>query len=490
MKKFIGCTATSSVVIKHYSNPLVKNTIYEFCKNRWIALEGSRGSERVFIRYRGGKPLTFESPASVLDYIVKYRELNVRTVYASINIYGVLSSQEVLEDPTNVVGVTPFWDIDVEGLDNWRWAIEVARIIVDFLEKMGVKNSVYMVWSGEGIHVRIHEKAIPPEVFFERNFIDVAYAIVEYVIEQNKEKLKDVVSSSNGVVKIENLVDVKRVFTVPLSLHRKHDLVAVVLSPRDLEFFDLSWTKIGSFKSSDAWRMYSVGEAENNVIEVLKILDKIKTRSKISTETFSVPQCKLNVVSVSKIDGEIPRFQLMALLQAARYYLLTGDIEKAKSFGLNRAIFYAYLKYYGRGVRGSRDRVSKSREDRNRLENIEALIVEDGVEVSPNGLFMIGGKEQTPEDYDKNVVRKVETILPYEIVWNAALKYVSKFPKHILIDPQKFYEYVYEAVRDSFVKKVVIPMLKQQERSPEELSKSGVPNLLRWAKKDYVTKES
>jgi hypothetical protein len=180
----------------------------------------------------------------------------------------------------------------------------------------------------------------------------------------------------------------------------------------------------------------------------------------------------------------------MALLQAARYYLLTGDIEKAKSFGLNRAIFYVYLKYYGRGVRGSRDRVSKSREDRNRLENIEALIVEDGVEVSPNGLFMIGGKEQTPEDYDKNVVRKVETILPYEIVWNAALKYVSKFPKHILIDPQKFYEYVYEAVRDSFVKKVVIPMLKQQERSPEELSKSGVPNLLRWAKKDYVTKES
>lgn len=29
----------------------------------------------------------------------------------------------------------------------------------------------------------------------------------------------------------------------------------------------------------------------------------------------------------------------MGLLQAARYYLLTGDLEKAKSFGLNRAIF-------------------------------------------------------------------------------------------------------------------------------------------------------
>jgi len=42
----------------------------------------------------------------------------------------------------------------------------------------------------------------------------------------------------------------------------------------------------------------------------------------------------------------------MALLQAARYYLLTGDLEKAYSFGLNRAIFYAWAKR--RGGAGSR----------------------------------------------------------------------------------------------------------------------------------------
>jgi len=39
--------------------------------------------------------------------------------------------------------------------------------------------------------------------------------------------------------------------------------------------------------------------------------------------------------------SELGRFQVMALLQAIRYYLLAGDLERAKSWGLNRAIFYA-----------------------------------------------------------------------------------------------------------------------------------------------------
>jgi len=40
----------------------------------------------------------------------------------------------------------------------------------------------------------------------------------------------------------------------------------------------------------------------------------------------------------------IGRFQVMALLQAARYYVLTRDYEKALSFGLNGATSYAWAK--------------------------------------------------------------------------------------------------------------------------------------------------
>ncbi|OYV02567.1 hypothetical protein CGW93_04880, partial [candidate division bacterium WOR-3 4484_18] len=42
--------------------------------------------------------------------------------------------------------------------------------------------------------------------------------------------------------------------------------------------------------------------------------------------------------------GPIGRFQVMAVLQAARAHLLGLPIESAKSFGLNRAIFYAAAK--------------------------------------------------------------------------------------------------------------------------------------------------
>ena len=44
---------------------------------------------------------------------------------------------------------------------------------------------------------------------------------------------------------------------------------------------------------------------------------------------------------------DIGRFQVMALLQTARYYRLHGDLMRAKSFGLNRAVFYAWAKHYG-----------------------------------------------------------------------------------------------------------------------------------------------
>ena len=85
----------------------------------------------------------------------------------------------------------------------------------------------------------MHEKAIPPEVYNTYNPVDVAYAIVEYVLEGVKDRIEEIVKKSGGKVKVENLIDMKRVFTASLSLHRKHDLVAVVIDPRNLDSFGL-----------------------------------------------------------------------------------------------------------------------------------------------------------------------------------------------------------------------------------------------------------
>ncbi|MCI4435336.1 MAG: hypothetical protein JHC33_00815, partial [Ignisphaera sp.] len=73
-----------SSIMKHYSSPIVKETIFEFCKNRWVALEGSVESGRIFVRYVAGKPLKLDSPNGLLNLLVKYKSLGVRTVYASI----------------------------------------------------------------------------------------------------------------------------------------------------------------------------------------------------------------------------------------------------------------------------------------------------------------------------------------------------------------------------------------------------------------------
>jgi len=142
------------------------------------------------------------------------------------------------------------------------------------------------------------------------------------------------------------------------------------------------------------------------------------------------------------------RFQVMALLQAARYYLLEGDVEKAKSWGLNRAIFYAWAKRYG--PRGAAYRRGGGRGGGGGCPEGFKRVLGECVELSPRGWFMIGGSEQTPRDFDRNVKQRIERIIPWEKAWKAALKYVGSFPEWVLKNPNYFFRYVYEPVRDTF----------------------------------------
>ena len=154
----------------------------------------------------------------------------------------------------------------------------------------------------------------------------------------------------------------------------------------------------------------------------------------------------------------IGRFQVMALLQAARYYKIYKDLLKAKSFGLNRAIFYAWAKHYG-----SR----KSKIPNNILEELEKIkklnefknseyykdykeILGEYIKISSDGLFIFGNIEQSPKDYDQQVTMKINKLINAEKVWQIALDYISKFPEWILNDANKFYKYVYEPIRDIF----------------------------------------
>ncbi|HDH07331.1 MAG TPA: hypothetical protein ENF87_03065, partial [Thermoproteales archaeon] len=152
----------------------------------------------------------------------------------------------------------------------------------------------------------------------------------------------------------------------------------------------------------------------------------------------------------------IGRFQVMALLQAARYYVIHRDLRRAKSFGLNRAIFYAWAKHY---CPRSRLWMSlKIEEILNKPSSVEKKktkcpegyveVLGECVQVDSLGHYVIGEKSQTPQDFDHQVLKRISKVTDPSKVWEAAVEYVSKFPKWVLEDSQKFYKLVYEPVRD------------------------------------------
>lgn len=483
-------------VIRYYSRPEVAGEIAEFLRGRWVALEGSASGKRVFIRYRKGRPLRISSPADVAALIRSYSGIGARTFYGTLVIYRQLESIDDVEDPENIAAATPFWDIDIEG-GGWEHVVEAAEVIIDYLESEGVTESVYILWSGEGAHVRINEGAFSEEVLSQHNPVTVADAVVDYVLRSARDRLEEVIRASGGSLKVENLVDPKRVFTAPLSLHRRLDRAAVCLKPRDLPAFELSWTDPSRPRHDPtAWRRYAKGEADELARKALATyrgarLPRVGAQKRVTRRR------------TVRASTELGRFPVMALLQAARYYLLTGDLQRAKSFGLNRAIFYAWAKYYGRGYAAKRlpRRWSGSGEVVGENERRLVKVVGEDVFVSPRGWFVMGDREQTPWDFDRYVASKIGSVIPYELAWEAALKYVSKFPKHVLTDPQKFYKLVYEPVRDRFVEKVVLEEAEEsrdegaearaqpQRETKSEVSKSEGKKRKRPTLLDFIKKE-
>lgn len=431
---------------EYYRRDVVVNEIVDFVRNRWVSVEGARGRDRVFARYwRNGLPLTIGSPSDFQRLLSVYPWM--RTVYATINRYYDINSRESVEAQDNIAYTTPFWDID-SSLEYWKKTVEAARAIVDFLDKNGVRESVYILWSGVGAHVRIHEEAFSPELLEKYHPLDIAYAVVEYVLEELKHKLQALSKETGGVLKIENLIDAKRVFTAPLSLHRRIDKVAVALKPGQLDDFTPDWADPRKPYHNPEWRRHLVGEADQLAIKAIEKIGLLRLAE------FHARQTRITYKPGEREGkrGAIGRFQVMGLLQAARYYLLKGDLKKAKSFGLNRAIFYAWAKHYGRAYKPKYS-TARTREDKSwRLEKV----LGEEAPVSPRGWYMIGDKEQLPEDYDREIASKINAVIPYREAWEKTIEYLKQFPEQVLRDPQKFYKQVYEPVRDSFIEKVIL----------------------------------
>ncbi|MEM2939282.1 MAG: hypothetical protein QXU95_03285 [Candidatus Bathyarchaeia archaeon] len=245
-----------NMLYEHYSRLDVQKEILDFCKGRWVALHyiDSVGS-LVFKRYIRGKPILMEKT----EDIIKLNNQLLRSIYATANVYRNLQNIEDLYEWSNIIYCTPTWDIDSE-LPNWKNTIRVAKDIVRFLFNCGIKESIYIKWSGNGCHIHINERSISEDLLEKYNPLDLAYAIVEYVNSKISSKLIEL--SPKGGITVENKMDPTRVFTCPLSLHRELDAVCICMKPEELENFTPEWTSPHIFRHNPNWREFIDGESD------------------------------------------------------------------------------------------------------------------------------------------------------------------------------------------------------------------------------------
>lgn len=152
----------------------------------------------------------------------------------------------------------------------------------------------------------------------------------------------------------------------------------------------------------------------------------------------------------------VGRFQVMATLQAARAYVLGEPIDSAKSWGLNRAIFYAAAK------RGFKPKPGPLKAPKFKMDLDEKKIAkiqktfgiyhlgdEMGYSVELDGkrLFTIGEQVQTPENFKKQISSRFGNA--FKKAWAEAVKICKEYDKSILMSMRYFYETVYKPRRDA-----------------------------------------
>lgn len=276
-----------SVVVPHYDKGEVQDEIVRFSQNRWVAIQCQILNQQgypVLLRYHrgGGKvkaPLTIAKPEEVPNLLKQYTRLRPRTFYASINVYKKLTQQDHVKALNNILHCAPTWDID-NTPEKWKATIEAAKEIISFLDREGVSKSAWFKWSGMGAHVHLHQRAFSLELLRKIAPLDAAYAIVEYVNRKLASRFADIAKSHGATgLNVENEIDLQRVFTCPLSLHRDLNRVAVCVSPDQIDGFTPDWTKVEGYRHWKGWNQFQIGEADSLAEKAYKLTGPYTVKS-------------------------------------------------------------------------------------------------------------------------------------------------------------------------------------------------------------------
>jgi hypothetical protein len=151
----------------------------------------------------------------------------------------------------------------------------------------------------------------------------------------------------------------------------------------------------------------------------------------------------------------------MAVLQAVRAKLLGLPLDSAKSWGLNRAIFYAAAKkgflrpkYPPKEIKVPIEMIEEEMK-REIAKSFEIYHLGDemaySVKLGKKRMFMIGNEVQTPEQFHKQIELRFGKAFPQ--VWKEALEICKNYDKGVLKSQRYFYEVVYKPRRDELARK-------------------------------------
>ena len=147
---------------------------------------------------------------------------------------------------------------------------------------------------------------------------------------------------------------------------------------------------------------------------------------------------------ITPVAKGVGRFQVMATLQAARARALGLTAASARSWGLNRAIYYAAAKRGFMQAAGPRPRRPKG------VRAVREYFLGDdkGYAVTLGGtmLFTIGGEAQTPEAFRKQI--EVRFAGTFREAWKEAQAIAAAAPRDVLESQDGFYMRVYRPRRD------------------------------------------
>ena len=103
----------------------------------------------------------------------------------------------------------------------------------------------------------------------------------------------------------------------------------------------------------------------------------------------------------------VGRFQFMAVLQAARAFVLGLPLSSAKAWGYNRAIFYNLARSGLFSRRGAPLEKLREVTPRFRLGNEEALVpLGTSIRAREGMKFTMGDQIQSDRDYDRAISRR------------------------------------------------------------------------------------